>query len=149
MSGVHVSESLDVNASLQKVLVLVQWVEEHVEVLVWWTVILLQAGVGVSDTQVGLQLVLEVSLGEESEVWHPVVSGGGLVVPGVLEGSGVRVRQVEWHVRVSIVDTVQFFALHESEEVVLDNWALSIGGMLGSSGLSLDGITEGKDVLES
>ena len=40
--GVHVSECLDVDSLVEKVLVLVEWVETLVVVLVWWTMILLK-----------------------------------------------------------------------------------------------------------
>lgn len=57
--------------------------------------------------------------------------------------------KVEWHVCVSIIDSVQFFSFHESEKIVLDNWALSLSCMLGSGCGSSNGITESKDVFES
>lgn len=58
-------------------------------------------------------------------------------------------RQVEWHVRVSIVDSVELLSFHELLQVLLHNWDLSVGGVLGSSSLSLDAISESEDVLES
>ena len=32
---------------------------------------------------------------------------------------------------------------------MFNNWALSISGMLGSGGLTLDGVSEGKNIVES
>ena len=144
-----ISEGLDVDSSLGEVLVLVEWVVEGVEVLVWWSVILLESGVSTSLLEVCVHLVSEVSLGEETVAWHPVVSWGSLVVPGVLEAGGVGVGEVEWHVGVSIVDSVKLSSFHKLVQVVLDDWVLSVGGVLGSSGVSSDSISESEDVLES
>jgi hypothetical protein len=70
-----------------------------------------------------------------------VVSWSGFVVPGVLEAGGVRVGEVEWPVSVTIIDSIQFLTFHD--------WALSVSGMLGSSGFSSNSITKSEDVLES
>lgn len=99
--------------------------------------------------QVVAHLVSEVPLGEEAIGWNPVVVLCWLVAPSMLEAGSMRVREVEWHVGVSIIDSIAFFTLEELLDVMLDNWALSVGGMLGSCDLSLDGISEGEDVLES
>ena len=56
-------------------------------------------------------------------------------------------REVEWHISESIIDGIALLTLEELLQVVLDNWALSVGSMLSSSDLSLDAVTEGKDVL--
>ena len=78
-----------------------------------------------------------------------MVLGSWLVVPGVLEVGSVGVGHVEWHVGISIIDTVQFLTVEELAEVVLNDWALSKSGVHGSSGLSLDGITPSEDVFVS
>ena len=142
-------ECFDINSLLEEILVVLQWVVRWVEVLIWWTVSLLERCVSLSLGKVRTHLVTEVPLGEQTVGWNPMVVGGWFVVPQVLEASGVRVRQVEWHVRVSIIDSIALFSFHELLHVVLHNWALSMGGVLGSSSLSLDAISESEDVLES
>ena len=132
-----------------QVLVVLEWVESGRVVLVRRSVVLLERSVGLTSSEVGVHLSAEVELGEQSVVGNPVVLGCGLVVPKVLEAGSVGVGEVERHVRVSVVDAVQLLALHEVEHVVLDNWALSVGGVHGSGRLTLDGISEGEDVLES
>lgn len=57
--------------------------------------------------------------------------------------------KIEWHVCVSIIDSVEFFAFHELLKVVLDNGALMDGSSLSSGGIYSDAISESKDVLES
>jgi len=55
----------------------------------------------------------------------------------------------KWEVRISIIDSITFLSVHESENVVFDDWALGHGGSHRSSNVSSDGITESKDVFES
>ena len=57
--------------------------------------------------------------------------------------------KVEWHVCVSVIDSVKFLAFHELLKVVLDNWALVDCSSLSSSGVNSDAVSEGEDVLES
>lgn len=78
-----------------------------------------------------------------------MIIGSWLEVPGVLEAVSIRVAEIEWHVRVSIVDTVQLLTIHELLNVVLDNWVLGMSSMLSSSGISLNAVTKSKDILES
>lgn len=73
----------------------------------------------------------------------------GLVVPSVLEAGGVGVRQVERHVGVAVINSIQFLAVHELEQVVLHNWNLSVHSMLSSRRLSLDAVTESEDVVKA
>ena len=147
--SVSVLESLDVHTLLKKVLIVLQWVVSWVEVLIWRSVSLLERGVRDTLGKVGLHLSSEVPLGEEAIGWNPMVVLGSLISPGVLEAGGMRVREVEWHISESIIDGIALLTLEELLQVVLDNWALSVGSMLSSSDLSLDAVTEGKDVLES
>lgn len=147
--SVSVLESLDVHTLLKKVLIVLQWVVSWVEVLIWRSVSLLERCVGDTLGKVGLHLSSEVPLGKEAIGWNPMVVLSGLISPGVLEAGGVRVREVEWHISESIIDGIALLTLEELLQVVLDNWALSVGSMLSSSDLSLDAVTEGKDVLES
>ena len=146
---VDVSKGIDINSLLNKVLIVLQWVVSWVEVLVWWSMSLLERSVVDSLGKVRLHLVSEVPLCEEAIGWNPMVVLGSLKAPGVLEAGGVGVREVEWHIGESIIDGIALFTFKELLQVVLDNWALSVSGVLGSSGLSLDAISEGEDVLKS
>jgi hypothetical protein len=147
--SVSIAEQLNVHSLSLQVLVVLEWVEAGGIVLVWRSVILLERSVGLALCEVGVHLSAEVELGEESVVGNPVVLGGSLVVPEVLEVGGVRVGKVEGPVRVSIVDAVQFSSLHELDDIVLDDWALSVGSMHSSGGLSLNSVSKSKDVFES
>ena len=93
-----IAEHLHVDTLGLEVLVVLEWVVEGRVVLVGWSVILLEGGVGLTDSEVGVHLSAEVPLGEQPVVGNPVVLGGGLVVPEVLEASGVGVGEVEGHV---------------------------------------------------
>ena len=146
---VDVPKGFDVYTLLEEVLVVLQWVVSWVEVLVWRSVSLLERSVVDSLGKVRLHLSSEVPLGEEAIGWNPMVVLCCLKAPGVLEASGVRVREVEWHISESIIDGIALFTFEELLQVVLHNWALGVSGVLGSSGLSLDAITEGEDVFES
>ena len=147
--AMSVLKSLDVDTLLEDVLVVLKWIVRWVEVLVWWTMGLLERSVVHSLRKVSFHLSSEVPLREKPVRWNPVVVLCWLVVPQVLEASSVGVRQVEWHVRESIIDSVALRARQELLDIVLDNWALSVGCVLGSSCLSLDAVSEGEDVLES
>ena len=147
--GVNASQLLNIDALGLKVLVALKWVIRWVPAPVWWPMILLEGSVLVSLLLVGAHLPLEVSLGEQTVGWAPVVVGGWLVVVQVGEAGGVGVREVEWHVGVSVVDAVQLLALHEGLYVVLHDWALGEGGMLCSSGVHIDGISKGENVGKS
>ena len=59
------------------------------------------------------------------------------------------VAHEKWEVRVSIIDSIRILSVHESENVVFDNWGLGHGSSTRSSDVSSNGITEGKDVFES
>lgn len=146
---VDVSKGIDINSLLNEVFIVLQWVVSWVEVFVWWSMSLLERSVVDSLGKVRLHLSSEVPLGEEAIGWNPMVVLGCLKAPGVLEASGVGVRKVEWHIGESIIDGIAFFTFKELLQVVLHNWALSVSGVLGSSDLSLDAISEGEDVLES
>jgi len=78
-----------------------------------------------------------------------VVVSCWLEVIVMLEVVSIRVAEVEWHVSITIIDSVQFFTIHELSNVVLDDGVLGMSSMLGSSGSSLNAVTESKDVLIS
>lgn len=147
--GMEALELLNIDSLGGKVLVALKWVVGWVPVPVWWSRVLLEGGVLVTQLLVSSHLPLEVSLGEETVRWAPVVVSCWLVIVEVREAGSVGVGEVEWHVGETVIDTVELLALHEGLDVVLDNWALSEGGVLGSSGVHIDGITEGEDVVES
>ena len=81
--------------------------------------------------------------------WYPVVPGSWLIVPQMLEVSGVGMREIEWHVSVSIINGIALLSFQELFHVMFHDWALSMGGILGSSRFSLDAISESEDVFES
>ena len=78
-----------------------------------------------------------------------MVLSGWLVVPQMLEAGGVRVREVEWHVGVSIINGVAFSSFQKLLNVVFHDWALGMSSVLSSGGLSLDAVAESEDVFES
>ena len=147
--GVDGFESCNIHALFKQVLIVLQWVISWVEVLIWWSMSLLEGSVVDALSKVGLHLSSEVPLGEETIGWNPVVVLSWFVVPEVLEASGVGVREVEWHIRVAIIDSIALLSFHELLDVVLHNWALGVGSVLGSGGFSLDAVSESEDVLES
>ena len=96
-----------------------------------------------------LQLLIEVLLRELAISWYPVVESSWLIVPQVLEACHVRVTDQEWHVGVAIIDSAKLLTFKISLNVVFHDWGLNVGGMLRSSGLAINAITESKDVGES
>ena len=92
---------------------------------------------------------MEISVSEDTVSWLPVVVRVGFIVVEMREGGRVGVAHEKWEVRVSIIDAICILSVHESENVVFDDWALGHGGSTGSSDVSSNGITEGKDVFES
>ena len=92
---------------------------------------------------------MEVSVSDHTVSWLPVVVSVSFVVVEVGERGGVGVAHEKWEVRVSIIDSIRILSVHESENVVFDDWALGHGGSTRSSDVSSNGITEGKDVFES
>jgi hypothetical protein len=59
------------------------------------------------------------------------------------------VTEEEWHEGVSVIDTIEFLALHELLEVVLHNRALMNSSTLCSGGVDTDAVTESEHVLEA
>jgi hypothetical protein len=52
------------------------------------------------------------------------------------------VAHEKWEVRVSIIDSIRILSIHESQNVVFDDWALGHSGGARSSDISSNGITE-------
>jgi len=92
---------------------------------------------------------MEISVSENTVPWLPVVVAVGFVVVEMREGGSMGVAHEKWEVRVSIIDSIRILSVHESENVVFDNWRLGHGSSTRSSDVSSNGITEGKDVFES
>ena len=92
---------------------------------------------------------MEISVSENTVSWLPVVVAMGFVVVEMREGGSMGVAHEKWEVRVSIIDSIRILSVHESENVVFDNWRLGHGSSTRSSDVSSNGITEGKDVFES
>ena len=143
------SKSFDVNLLVKEILVVIQWVEFLTELVIWRTVSLLERGVFLSSVEIRAHLTLEVSLREETIAWNPMILWSWLISPGVLEAVGIGVREIEWHVGITIVDSIKLFAFHELMNVVLDHRTLSHSSNLSSCCFSLDAVTESKDVLKS
>jgi hypothetical protein len=70
-----------------------------------------------------------------------------LVVVQVLEITGIRVAEIEGKERVSIIYAVQFLAIHELLNILLDNRSLVDSSCLSSGGIDTNAITKGEDVL--
>jgi len=92
---------------------------------------------------------MEVSVSDHTVSWLPVVVSVGFVVVEVGERGGVGVAHEEWEVRVSIIDSIRILSVHESENVVFDDWALGHSGSARSSDVSSNSITKSEDVFES
>jgi hypothetical protein len=92
---------------------------------------------------------MEISVSENTVSWLPVVVAMGFIVVEMREGGSMGVAHEKWEVRVSIIDSIRILSVHESENVVFDNWRLGHGSSTRSSDVSSNGITEGKDVFES
>jgi len=52
----------------------------------------------------------------------------------------------QWQKGVTIIDGIEVLSFKEVLHIVLHNWVLCEGGTLGSSGITLNAITKGKDV---
>jgi len=92
---------------------------------------------------------MEVSVSDHTVSWLPVVVTVGFVVVEMGEWGGVGVAHEKWEVRVSIIDSIRILSIHESQNVVFDDWALGHSGGARSSDISSNGITEGENILES
>lgn len=77
-----------------------------------------------------------------------MVVGCWLEVVQVAEVGGVGVAEPERLIRVTIVDTVAFLILEESDEVILNDWVLGDSGSVGASSFETDCVTEGEHILK-
>lgn len=86
---------------------------------------------------------------KDSVVGSLVVVAGWLEVVQVRERGRVVGSQVLNLVRFSVVDVVGLLSVHVLHNVVLHNWGLGHGSILGSGGVDISGITESEDTLMS
>jgi len=112
--GVH--ELAWVNAVLLQVLVVLELVEFLWHRLVWWALVLAERGVVLVLFGGHVEHAGEVKSGEDTVVWDGVVQRVWLEVVQVAEVGGVAVTEPERLVRVAIVNTVAFLALHETDQ---------------------------------
>lgn len=113
-----------------------------------WTVVLCEARVAGVLIGHALNVASEVSLCKESVVRDSVVEGSGFEVVQVGEVGCLTVTEEERLVRVAIIHTVEVFTLEEADQVVLNNWVLSDGCVVGTGGFEADSVTEREDILE-
>lgn len=73
----------------------------------------------------------------------------GLVVMQVLEVGSILVAKVEWHVGVTIINSVQVSAFQELLDVVFNDWGLIDGSSLSTGDFTSDTISESEDVLKT
>ena len=71
-----------------------------------------------------------------------MVHRGWLKVMKMLEAASIPGSVEEWHVSISVIDSVAFSAMEELKNVVLHNWILSLSSIHRSGSISRDGITE-------
>ena len=65
----------------------------------------------------------------------------------MLEAGHVIVRQIEWHVGISVVDSTKFTSFKVGLQVVLYNWGLNVSCVLSTSSLTIDAVTKGEDIV--
>jgi len=111
--------------------------------------VLLHASILKSISEVASNLSTEVEITKETVRWNPVVHRCWLEIVEVLEAGGGTLGKIEWHVRVTIIDTVKLLTSQEVLNVVLDDWALSTGSGLSPGSISSNCITESEDIIES
>ena len=75
-----------------------------------------------------------------------MVHRGWLKVMKMLEAASIPGSIEEWHVSVSIIDSIALSAVKELENVVLHNWILSLSSIHRSGSISRNGITKSKHV---
>jgi hypothetical protein len=142
-------EGFDVDLLGLEILVVFEFIEGLGEVFVRWSVVFVHWHESWSSFFVRVLLPMEVSVSDHTVSWLPVVVTVGFVVVEMGEWGGVGVAHEKWEVRVSIIDSIRILSIHESQNVVFDDWALGHSGGARSSDISSNGITEGENILES
>jgi hypothetical protein len=138
---------VEVDALPLEVVVVLEGHGSGVELVVGRPVALFEAGVLLVLALAALEHPAEVEPGEDAVVGHDVVLPVGLEVVVVLEAGGVGVAQEEREEGVAIIDGVEFLAVHEVLQVMLYYWFLVDSSSLSSSGVNINTITKGKNVI--
>ena len=76
-----------------------------------------------------------------------MVHRGWLKVMKMLEAASIPGSIEEWHVSVSVIDSIAFSAVKELENIVLHDWILSLSSIHRSGSISRNSITKSKYVL--
>jgi hypothetical protein len=147
--GLEHADILNRNLSALEVIVVLEGHIARGEVVVGGTVALLEVGELLTHGHLALHHAAEVPSGEQAVVRNAMVHSMRLVVMKVLEVRGIRVTKIEWHIGVTIIDSIKVTALHELLNIVLDDRGLVDSSSLGSSSVDTDAITESEDVLEA
>ena len=143
------SERFDIDFLVLKEFVVFKFVEGLGEMFVWWSVVFVHWHVSWSSFFVGTHLPMEISVSKSTETWLPMVVSVSFKVVKMSEWGSVRVAHVKWEIRISIIDSINFLSIHESKNIVFDNWGLGHCWSHSSSDVSSNGISESKDVFES
>jgi hypothetical protein len=75
-----------------------------------------------------------------------MVHRGWLIIMKMLEATSIPGSIEEWHVSVSVIDSIAFFAVKVLENVVLHDWILSLSSIHRSGSISRNGVTKSKYV---
>ena len=147
--GLEHTDLLNWDLSALKVIIVLEGHIARSKVVVGGTVALLEVGELLAHSHLALHLAAEIPSREQAVVRNAMIHSMGLVVMKMLEVRGIRVTKIEWHIGVTIIDSIQVTALHELLNIVLDDRGLVDSSSLGSSSIDSDAITESKDVLEA
>ena len=135
------------NVSALEVVVVLKRSPSRSKVVVRRTMSLFEAREFLSHLHLGLHHSSEVPSREDAIVGNGVIQSMRLVIVQVLEVASIRVAKVEGKEGVSVIDSVQFLAIHELLNILLDNRSLVYSSSLGSSCVDSNAISEGEDVL--
>ncbi len=147
--GLEHADLLNRDLSALEVVIVLEGHIARGKVVVGGTVALLEVGELLAHGHLALHHAAEVPSGEQTIVRNAMVQSMRLVVMKMLEVRGIRVTKIEWHIGVTIIDSIEVTALHELLNIVLDDGGLVDSSSLGSSSVDTDAITESEDVLEA
>jgi len=139
---------LNVYTFLQKVFIMLKRVISWIEMIIWWTMSFFEWSIWNTLLHVTFQLSEEISSTDEAISTDPMIHCCRLIVIQVLETSSMRVSHVQRHIRITIVNTIQFLAIHELLDIVLNNRALCMCWILCSCSFTLNCISKGKNILK-
>jgi hypothetical protein len=135
------------NVSTLEVIVMLERSPSRGEMVVRRTMSLFEAREFLTHSHLRLKHSSKVPSREDAVVRDSMIHRVRLVVVQVLEITGIRVAEIEGKERVSIIYAVQFLAIHELLNILLDNRSLVDSSCLGSGGIDTNAITKGEDVL--